>query len=462
MGGKILIVDDVATNRIVMKVKLTEAGYQPVTAADGETCLSVARRDPPDLILLDHFLPDMSGSDVLARLRAEPTLHTVPVVMFSASTDLGAMIAAFRAGADDFLTKPIDDQTLLARIRSFLRARDALLGFAAADKDMALLGLAEAPVRFRPASVIAVLMNRPETALQIRRDLAPHLADRLQIMSADEALATGIGTGLVPDIFLIDADLRGLGGGLQLMSELRSRSHSRHAAICLMSQTTPTAAAVAYDLGANDLVSRTTSPQELALRLQRLLIRKREADDLRSSVQDGLRLAIIDPLTGLHNRRFGLAQLAAIAEAARIAGQRFAVMVVDLDRFKSVNDRWGHAAGDTVLVEVAARLAANLRAGDLLARIGGEEFLIALPDTGLTAARDIAERLCSAVQSAPIVMAETGTLQVTVSIGLAISCDAPRPDRKGAIADIIKCADHALMLAKSSGRNQVTISRNAA
>lgn len=463
MAAKILIVDDVATNRIVMKVKLSEAGYQPLLAADGAACLALARRERPDLILLDQNLPGLMGTEVVAALRADPALRSVPVVMFSASNDPTALIAAFRAGADDYLTKPIDDQTLLARIRSILRARETLEDFTAPDEAMALFGLAEAAARFRPPGLIALVMNRPETAMQIRREVAGHLSDRVQLMTPDEALATGLAHHLVPDIFLIDADLKATSGGLRLMSELRSRSHSRHAAFCLISaQGSATPMAVAYDLGANDQVSDKIGGEELALRLQRLLVRKREADDMRASVQDGLRLAMIDPLTGLHNRRFGLAQLAAIADTASKTMQSFAVMVVDLDRFKSVNDRWGHAAGDAVLVEVAARLAANLRVGDLLARIGGEEFLIALPGASLATAQTIAERLCQAVQERPVALGDARALHVTVSIGLAISADAPCRDPKFGISDIVNRADHALLMAKSSGRNQVTISRTAA
>ena len=462
MNGKILIVDDVATNRIVLKVKLAEAGYQPVLAADGASCLALAQRDPPNLILLDCMLPDMCGTEVVKRLRADPALRAVPIVMFSASQDRALMIKAFRAGADEFLTKPIDDHILLARIRSFLRARDAVESFAAQADGMALLGLAEAPAPFRPAGQIALVFNRPETALQIRRDIAGHMQDRLQILSADEALSVSHASGPVPDIYLIETDYRTPGGGLRLMSELRSRTHSRNAAVCLIAPQVNAGAAVAYDLGANDLVSTATSGEELAVRLQRLLLRKREADDMRARVQNGLRMAMIDPLTGLHNRRFGLAQLDAIAAAARKTGQGFAVMVVDLDRFKSVNDRWGHAAGDAVLVEVAKRLAANLRTGDLLARIGGEEFLIALPDVSLTVAQSIAERLCLAMQERPVRIADVGALRITVSIGLAVSAALQPCEIHSTCTEIVKRADHALMQAKSSGRNQVTISQTAA
>ena len=176
-------------------------------------------------------------------------------------------------------------------------------------------------------------------------------------------------------------------------------------------------------------------------------------------VQDGLRLAMIDPLTGLHNRRYALPHLAAIAERALLSQGVFAVMVIDLDRFKSVNDRLGHASGDAVLVEVARRLQASLRQGDLLARIGGEEFLAALPETSFEEACHIADRLCRAVEELPIDTGCAAGLRVTVSIGLAVSTATNRTEDAKTIIDR---ADHALLRAKAEGRNKVTISQSAA
>ena len=463
MIGKILIVDDVSTNRIVLKVKLSNAGYQTVLAGDGAACLRLAQEESPDLILLDLMLPDCSGTEVLKRLRADPQTRRIPVVMFSAGSDVEARMAALRAGADEFLTKPIDDLTLLARLRSFMRAREVIEGIEPSGRGFDLLGLAEAPAVFEVPGQIALVTTRAETALRLRKELAAQMADRLVILGLDEVISQQIPVGGLPDVYLIEADLGGTDGGLRLMSELRSRSNSRHAAFCILnSGAGASSAAMAYDLGANDRVDASVSPKELALRLTTLLRRKRDGDRLRASVQDGLRLAMIDPLTGLHNRRYGIAQLGAIAERALAGGTAFAVMVVDLDRFKSVNDKWGHAAGDAVLVEVAERLAGNLRTFDLIARIGGEEFLVALPDTSLAEARLVAERLCQAIEEVPVALPGGVRLSVTVSIGLAISTDLQPPLRLDWVSDIVERADRALMTSKSAGRNQVTISRSAA
>lgn len=465
MSGKVLIVDDVSTNRIVFKVKLAAAGYEPVLAADGAACLRLAADERPDLILLDLMLPDISGIEVLKRLRADPLTRRIPVIMFSAGRDGAARMAALQAGADDFLTKPIDDQTLLARLRSFMRAGGAMAALSA-DRNAAigLLGMAEAPAGFDGPGLIALVLARPEAALHLRHGLAAQTSDRIVILSPDQVFHDGRQMAQdVPDVFVIEADMDVPNSGLRMMSELRSRAGSRHSAFCVLNRAQDAAsAAIAFDLGANDLVDPEISVKELALRLRGLLRRKREDDRLRASVQDGLRLAMIDPLTGLHNRRYGLAQLGMIAERSALDGVPFAVMVADLDRFKSVNDTWGHATGDAVLVEVAARLSANLRSTDLIARIGGEEFLIALPETDLGEARGVAERLCRAIEEQPFVLPGGGRLTITISIGLAISTDAGPERAPDRVAAIVNCADQALLTSKSGGRNMVTTGLNAA
>jgi two-component system cell cycle response regulator len=465
MGGKVLIVDDVATNRIVMKVKLTAAGYLPVVAADGESCLALAKSGLPDLILLDFVLPDMPGPEVLRQLKADPATRHIPIVVFSAGRTAEARIEAFQAGADDFLIKPLDDQTLMARIRSLLRLREATAGLmqelgAGLGMDT---GLAETARPYQAQGTVALVMQRPEIAMFLRRCLTVRFGGALMTLTPDEALAHGLNEAAAPDLFVIDADLAIQGGGLRLMSDLRSRAATRNAAFALFrGSDSQVPAAMAFDLGANDLIGSDTAGPELALRLERLLTLKAEADRLRASVRDGLRLAMIDPLTGLHNRRYGLAQMQAIAERARETGAKFAVLVADIDRFKSINDRFGHGAGDAVLAEVGQRLRQNLRAGDLLARIGGEEFLIALPDIALPEARSIAERLCGVMAERPFDIGQGPAVPVTLSIGLAVSEAGATPAHVETVTDIFDRADRALLRSKSAGRNQVTVSRRAA
>ncbi len=459
MAGKILIVDDVATNRIVLKVKLASAFYETLQASGGEEALALARERRPDLILLDVELPDVNGIDVCERLKRDPATRDIPVVMVTAFRDPERKMQALRAGAEEVFWKPLDENVLLARMRSLLRARETVQQLGLRDGTYRELGFAEAVQPFAGQALIALVADRSDTALGWKRDLQPHLRDRLVVLSRDAALGKS-DVALVPDVYVIAADLDRPGDGLRLMSELRSRAETRYSAICVVlpgggSDT----AAVALDLGASDLIEPEADPEEMALRIRTQIARKRQSDRLRASLADGLRLAMTDPLTGLHNRRYALPHLTRLAERSDAAGRQFAVMVLDLDRFKAINDTFGHAAGDAVLTEIADRLRSNLRAVDLLARIGGEEFLVALPDTTPQAAQATAERLRRVVGERPVPLPKgTGSIAVTLSIGLAIGPGAAG----GTVDDLVNLADRALLTSKAEGRNQVTVGRSAA
>lgn len=467
MTAKILIVDDVATNRIVLKVKLTEAFYETIQASDAAGAIAAARRDRPDAVLLDLVLPDADGISVCRALKADPLTSDIPIIIVTASRDTASRTEALRAGADDFLSKPLDDLTLLARLRSLFRAREMEEELRLRESTGAEMGFAEAAVAWgapkqEAAGRIVLVAGRPETALSLRRSLAPHLAGaKVSVLSKDDALS-GAGAAEDADVFLIEAGIDGREDGLRLMSDLRSRPVTRHAAVCiLLPPGARDTGVMALDLGAADLVSTTADPEEMALRVITQVRRKRQGDRLRASLRDGLRLALTDPLTGLYNRRYALPHLDRIAARARATGRRYAVMVIDIDRFKSVNDTWGHAAGDAVLIELADRLRNNIRAKDLLARIGGEEFLVAMPDTGLSAARMAAERLCKLAEERPVILpGGGGPVPITLSIGLAIGGEPGNDDHSADL--VIRRADAALLHAKAEGRNQVTVSLSAA
>jgi two-component system cell cycle response regulator len=213
---------------------------------------------------------------------------------------------------------------------------------------------------------------------------------------------------------------------------------------------------MALDLGASDLLMLPMDPAETALRLRTQLTRKRQADRLRTRLRDGLELAMVDPLTELYNRRYGLAHLRRVHDRALARGRGYALLLVDLDRFKSVNDRFGHAAGDTVLGTVAGRLRARLRGVDLISRIGGEEFMIVMPEMGLEAAHGAAKRLCAAVAGEATVLPDGTRIAQTVSIGLALGGLSASDTAEDAMAR----ADRALYVAKSGGRNRTHLDRS--
>lgn len=460
MAGKILIVDDMAVNRIVLRVKLGRAHYATTAAADGAAALASLAAERPALVLLDIDLPDMSGLDVLAAIRRDRALGDLPVLILTADTQRATRLAALAAGADDILTKPVDEDLLLARIRSLLR-RDAGQSAAAGSPlwDMAdppapfhHPAASDHPARTERPGLVAVVTHRADLRLRLSRDLAQRTGHSVTPLTRDEVLAQTADTGPLPEAFVIDADT---GTGLHFVSELRSRPASSQCGVLLLCDGAKQAA-TAFDMGVDEVAPSDADPQEIALRLSAVLRRTRDAESRRLSLHEGLRLAVTDPLTGLHNLRHAERELGLIAEHARRTQHPFALLFIDLDRFKQVNDRHGHAAGDHVLIAVAAALSAALRPGDMLARIGGEEFLLALPGLDLDHARAVAERLCDRVRALEITLAQGAAIHVTVSIGLAIGTGAEPVD------GLRDRADRALLVAKSKGRNRVATDRHAA
>lgn len=452
MTGRILIVDDVATNRIVMKGRLGLAFHETLLAEDGASALRMVRDHAPDLVLLDLDLPDIGGGEVLSRLRADPRHRDLPVIVYTARATPELRLSALRAGADDVMSKSADPALLLARIRALLRRREpgSDLGF-----DQA--GLQEMAEPFDWPGTIAITSARAETATALRARLLPVLPHALMIRDHAVLLtsaAADIATVTPPDAYVIDAT-EGPDEASALLSELRSGTTSREAGIVVIAPDSRLAA-LAHDLGADEAVLPDTPAEEIALRMETLLRRTRAAANRRASLHDQARLAMTDPLTGLHNRRFALRRLGEISASAVGTGHGFTVLLADLDRFKQVNDRYGHVAGDAVLADVAARLHDQMQPGDLLARIGGEEFLIALPTATRREGEDRARALCDSVSRTPVTLRDGRSVHVTLSIGLAQATPGSLPER------MIENADRALLAAKTQGRNRVIVGGSAA
>jgi len=459
-AGSILIVDGIATNRVVLKVRLEAAFLKTFLAPDGATALRLARDHRPDLILLDRTLPDMPGIDLLRSLAAEDATRRIPTLFLASGAEDGLRQAALAAGAVDVLAKPVPDVLLMARLRNLLRLREDLHGV-----DLPLFGMAEAPTAFAMPGRVGLIFRRSDVAVALRRGLSRCSADQFLPMQRDCTLGPALAGsgGAIPhppaDAFVLDSGLLP-GGGLRLLSELRSRGETRHAGICLWQSSgeSTAEAAQAFDLGADDVLSAEMPLPEVALRLSAVIARRREGQRQRSRLHDTARLASVDDLTGLWNRRYALPQLAAMAAAAQEGGGGLAVMVLDIDRFKSVNDRHGHAAGNAVLVAVARRLRDILKAeaGPLIARIGGEEFLVALPCSSAQEARNRAEALCEGIRTHALEQDGLPRIGVTISVGLAMLATGEP------VTQTVDRADRALLAAKERGRDRVTLASNVA
>ena len=472
MSGHIMIVDAVPTNRIVLKVKLGSAYYETSQASTPEDALRSARRHPPSAILIGD-IESITAAELVAVLRKDTrTAHLPIMVLLSTQVSL-ARLDALQAGADDVVSKPIDDVVLLARLRSLQRAREAEAELSLRESTHRALGLAEVSSSFtRPGRIAFVLSHADaenETITSLMRQSAHH-SQRVTAKDVMSGMFDGA-TASPPDVFvLIIENDRSASIALQVLTELRTRANTRHGAIIAVTRDDMRrTAATLLDMGANDLVRMgDLSLPEMLWRLDKLVVCKHKADRLRNATQDGLRAAIIDPLTGLYNRRYAMPHLTRTTERSREKGRGFAVMVADLDHFKAINDAYGHLIGDAVLRDVGRRLRDQLRAVDMLARLGGEEFLIVMPDTNRRAAIATAERLCRLVSDHPFVFEGTDQeIHLTISIGIAMSGGAmlagvPLPAAEIEATDLLNDADRALYEAKAQGRNTVELFKSAA
>jgi two-component system, cell cycle response regulator len=240
--------------------------------------------------------------------------------------------------------------------------------------------------------------------------------------------------------------------GLRLSSQLRSLERTRNLPILAIADGDDNGRlARGLEIGINDYLVRPIDKNELQARVRTQIRKKRYTERLRDNVQLSIEAAITDGLTGLHNRRYMESHLAALVEQASARGKPLAVLVLDIDFFKSVNDTYGHDAGDDVLREFAIRMRKSTRGIDLACRYGGEEFVIVMPETDMAVAATVAERLRRriATEAFPIEQGKK-SIEVTISIGLASLETAD-----DTAANLLKRADQALYRAKRDGRNRV-------
>ncbi|MFQ5622398.1 MAG: PleD family two-component system response regulator [Paracoccaceae bacterium] len=466
MTGRILVVDDVATNRLVLKSKLASAYYDVLLAENGTEGLQIAAATLPDLILLDVMMPDIDGYTVCRTLKGDPLTEHIPVVIVTAIGSTEERIKGLEAGADDFLGKPINDVALFARVRNLMRVKmlvDELRMRDETNRELGYYDLSRAAGGDFPDDdlhepEILLVPGSDQQGANWQRYLRELLRASVDVAGNEpEAMRKAFDTA--PDVVLVSQRLPGGGDGLRLVSRLRARPETRQSAIILVLQAHDTgAAAKALDMGASDYLASPHEGLEMLARVRLQLRRKRYSDRLRSNLRDTLWLASVDPLTGLFNRRYAKRHMAQVIERARLSGAGFAVMMLDLDRFKEVNDQYGHGAGDAVLKEFARRLQENVRGVDLVARMGGEEFFVAMPDISRDKANAAAERIRDAVEAMPFTLgADRGATPVTVSVGVAMA----QPGESD-IAAIMRRADEALYVSKRNGRNRITFWAEAA
>lgn len=452
MTAQVLVVDDILANVKLLEARLSAEYFDVLTATSGPDALAICERSQCDIILLDVMMPGMDGFEVCRRIKSNPRTHHVPVVMVTALDQAVDRVRGLEAGADDFLTKPVSDTALMTRVRSLVRLKqltDELRLRATTTHDLGIGGEERSFAAIDGSrGKILVVDDRRSSSDRIVQTLRTLHKVEVEAMPQEALfrIAEGDYELVMVSMSLSDFD------ALRLCSQIRSIERVRHLPILiLVDQEEEGRLLRALDMGVNDYLLRPIDKNEMLARTTTQIKRKRFGDRLSQAVQSSLEMAITDGLTGLHNRRYMENHINTLVHDAGARGKALSVLMLDIDYFKSINDNYGHQAGDDVLREFARRLRKSVRGIDLVCRYGGEEFVVIMPETNTALAYTVAERIRERIASMPFaITGRTREIPVTISIGITtLGADRQTPE------SLLDHADQALYAAKRGGRNRV-------
>jgi two-component system cell cycle response regulator len=448
---KILIVDDDPTNVKLLAAKLADANYSILKAYGGEEALQMAKSESPGLVLLDVMMPGMNGFEVTARMKNDPETADIPIILVTALDGSDSKNKGLEAGADDFLNKPVNTAELRARVKSLLRlkrygdqlkarsdAKGMLLNPFSSDETLSDLRLPS----------LLIVEDSPTDA-KLLKSLLKNLACNLwTVHSGEEALS--ICNNHPIDIMILDMLLPGL-NGYEVVKQIKEKVSTRSIQIIVVTSLQDIESKIkGFDFGVDDYLVKPINFNEFRARVNSLLKKKAYYDRLMADFEAAVQSAITDRLTGAYNNGYFQHYLKNELKRAERHAYPVSLLMLDIDDFKTVNDSHGHLAGDKLLKEIAEKLRQNMREIDVLARFGGDEFVIILPYTQQEDAAAIAERMRVMFETCVVAVNDHVSLSISMSIGVA-EFD-PGVDT---LQHLIQKADKALYTAKFEGKNKV-------
>jgi two-component system cell cycle response regulator len=450
MTATILIVDDLEPNIRVLEAKLLMEYYNVLSATSGKRALEILSKEKVDVILLDGMMPEMDGFETCRRIKANQETMHIPVVMVTALSEIEDRVNGLEAGADEFLTKPVNDTALLARVKSLSRMKLMLDELKLRNQTAVELGgeAIEVVDDFSNAQILIIdddiVQSRNITKTLLK------LTPNIRVVSEMEELDNLVGNN-IPDVIIISCQLSA-SDPLRVAVTLRVKEHLRYTSFVLMSEEDDmNQIAKGMDLGINDYFYYPVDENELIARIKTQLRRKRYQDSLREDIDKSVSLSIKDGLSGVYNRRYFDIHAELMMKKAESSSKGLALLMFDIDHFKNVNDTYGHQAGDIVIKDFAKIIKDTLRVTDLVARYGGEEFAAILYDIDLKSAVEVSERLRDSVERHDFKISEEKSIKKTVSIGICMYENGMTTDQ------LVERADKALYEAKETGRNKVCV-----
>lgn len=459
MSIRVLAVDDLQANLKLLSARLTAEYYSVKSLTSGLDALDYCRNNQVDVVLLDVVMPGLDGFETCRALKSDPATRDIPIILLTALKDEASRVKGLNAGADDFLSKPVNDVALISRIRNLASQKQALEDMRThsmnalrrvtrhdTDDD----GIDEGAESYDDGrnGQILVFGDDQVAAQKIARSLSAEQVTKTYATEeeAGAALYSCDWDAVIIDLSVTSSD------PLAFLSGLKAPMEFRHLPTLVVAKPEDEKRLQrSFELGATNYVVTPYPERELAARMRREVCRHRMLRELRLEMENTLELAVIDPLTGLQNRRFLERQMTTLIDQSLRYQRDLSVMIMDIDKFKTINDIHGHAIGDVVLKEVSHRIRRSLRGSDLACRFGGEEFVCVLAETELDVAVLAAERLRREIESVPFIINDDGS-QIKVTASFGITQFMGRQDSSEAM---LKRADEALYRAKEAGRNQV-------
>ncbi len=460
----ILVVDDETFFRDVLADALRER-FRIIEGRNGQEAISLAIKHKPDLIILDVVMPGSSGIEVCKELKQMPETRRIPVVLFTALSKKDDIVQGLKAGADDYITKPLCVPEIIARIDAHLRTRDYYADLMHEDL-LLLLELSENISAIRnPMTILRIIVEKMSAIIDVARC-------SIVSINTEGALYVKASNDLEEN--------REIRLDLDRYPEIRRSLELKQPVIINNVQNDPLLDSVRpyiKDLSYNSIIVipvikkesvigtfflRTASPLKdgITERINKVcqLVANISAnalenamlfDTMKTAQEYFEEMSIRDGLTKLYNHRYFYNRLEQEFSRAERYKQPLSLLFIDADNFKLINDRFGHTSGDSVLHKMGVLIRSIARESDIPARYGGEEFSIILPNTSPSGAFDLAQRLCRAIREHNFEMLKGD--RMTVSIGVATFADGNLPSYE----KLVNCADVAMYKAKADGKNRV-------
>jgi|GEM_PF-69355 len=456
---KILIVDDDPLNVKLLKAKLTSNIFVTIEAYSGQECLDIVNRELPDIILLDLMMPGIDGFEVTRILKSSEKTKLIPIIHITALDSHEDKAKALEVGADEFLNKPINTKELMIRIRSLLRLR---------NYQQQLYTRKQSEMHFitdefndheicnnMPRCTVLVADPNQKDVEFLKDTLRPYCNELLVTHSGKDAVSLAESRSI--DIVFLEIPLSDLNGH-EVCKQLKKMDKTRNIqVITITSQADLETKVKSLEYGTDDYLVKPVNRLELQARIKSSIKKKAYLDILVSKYEAAFNTSITDHLTGLYNNAFF--QHYINLELRRCVEQKnhLALMMIDIDNFKQINDKYGHQTGDAVLKTIADSIRANVREIDVCARYGGEEFVVVLPYADQCNGTGIAERIRKAIEGKQYGDGVPGGIgPITVSIGISVC-----PSDTEKVNELIHVADMAMYEAKHRGKNQIVCVQNA-